>query len=387
MTSNAGSALDTFPKLVARQRRAAAPPRRHPREGPGHLAVLHVARVLRAARRIALGLASLGFARGDKTAIIGDNRPQLYWAILATQALGGVPVPLYQDSIEKEMEYIVEHAEARFAVVEDQEQVDKLLRVRAQCPHLEFIVYDDPRGTARLLGAGAAEPGRAGGARREVRAGPRRGTSTTSWRGAAAEDTAVICYTSGTTGSPKGAMLSHRNLIETARNASEREGLRARRRGARVPADGVGRRPHVLLRAGDRRRLHDQLPGERRDGAARSEGDRADLLLRAAAHLGEHPHQRHDPGRGRRVAQAPLVHFFLRLAQERRAAAARRPAAAAAGSALLYPLASLLVYGPLRDNLGMWRIRVAYTAGEAHRPRDLRVLPRARRSTSSSSTA
>src|SRR5437879_4718668 len=86
------------------------------------------------ARAIALGLASLGFRRGDKVAIVGDNRPELYWAVLATQALGGVPVPLYQDSSEKEMEYIIDHAEARFAIVEDQEQVDKLLALRACCP-------------------------------------------------------------------------------------------------------------------------------------------------------------------------------------------------------------------------------------------------------------
>src|SRR2546425_2072731 len=98
------------------------------------------------ARTIGLGLASLGFRRGDKVAIVGDNRPQLYWAVLATQALGGVPVPLYQDSIEKEMEFIIDHAEARFAIVEDQEQVDKLLGLRARCPRLETIVYDDPRG-------------------------------------------------------------------------------------------------------------------------------------------------------------------------------------------------------------------------------------------------
>ena len=98
------------------------------------------------ARLIALGLASLGFRRGDKVAIIGDNRPQLYWAVLGTQALGGVPVPLYQDGIEKEIAFILDHAEARFAIVEDQEQVDKLLHVRARCPRLETIVFDDARG-------------------------------------------------------------------------------------------------------------------------------------------------------------------------------------------------------------------------------------------------
>jgi branched-chain amino acid transport system ATP-binding protein len=97
-------------------------------------------------RSLAVGLAALGFERGDKAAIVGDNRPQLYWAMAATQALGGAPVPLYQDSIEKEMQYVIDHAEERFAIVEDQEQVDKLLRVMPQCPRLEHIVYEDPRG-------------------------------------------------------------------------------------------------------------------------------------------------------------------------------------------------------------------------------------------------
>src|SRR4026207_2530830 len=86
---------------------------------------------LEQARLIALGLAALGFPRGDKPAVVGDNRPQLYWAMLATQALGGIPVPLYQDSIEREMQYIVEHAEARLAVVEDPEQGGKPLPARA----------------------------------------------------------------------------------------------------------------------------------------------------------------------------------------------------------------------------------------------------------------
>src|SRR5690349_21721719 len=100
--------LDTFPKLV----RANA--QRMPRsvaireKDYGIWQASTWADYLANARAIALGLASLGFRRGDKVAIVGDNRPELYWAVVATQALGGVPVPLYQDSIEKEMEYIVD---------------------------------------------------------------------------------------------------------------------------------------------------------------------------------------------------------------------------------------------------------------------------------------
>src|SRR3989440_686365 len=172
----------------------------------------------------ALGLSTLGCGVGDKVAIVGHNRPQLYWAVLATQALGGVPVPLYQDSIEKEMEYIVDHAEARFAIVEDQEQVDKLLALRPRCPRLETIVYDDPRGlrayseTCLMSLAELQEAGR----KFDIGHPTYFDEELARGRG---EDVAIICYTSGTTGTPKGAMLSHRNLIVTARNAAEAEGL------------------------------------------------------------------------------------------------------------------------------------------------------------------
>ena len=95
---------------------------------------------------LACGLAALGFRRGDKLAIIGDNRPRLYWAIAATQALGGVPVPIYQDSIADEMAFVLDHAEVRFAVAEDQEQVDKLAEIKERCPLLERVIFSDPRG-------------------------------------------------------------------------------------------------------------------------------------------------------------------------------------------------------------------------------------------------
>src|SRR4026207_2243416 len=179
---------------------------------------------LEQARLIALGLAALGFTRGDKTAVVGDNRPQLCWAMRAPRALGGIPVPLYHDSIEREMQYIVEHAEARFAVVEDQEPGDKLLHGRQHCPVLEWIIYDDPRGLrhykdARLLSLEELQER----GRKFMQDNPDYFDQEVA-RGSA-EDTAGIAYTSGTTGQPQGAMLSHGNLIETARHAVEREGL------------------------------------------------------------------------------------------------------------------------------------------------------------------
>ena len=117
-------------------------------------------------RALACGLAAKGLQRGDKVAIIGDNRPQLYWAMVATQCFGGVPVPLYQDAVADEMQFVLEHAETRFAIAEDQEQVDKLLLVKERCPQLEIIVYEDPRGCATTPSSScsASRPSRRRGA-------------------------------------------------------------------------------------------------------------------------------------------------------------------------------------------------------------------------------
>ena len=97
-------------------------------------------------RALACGLASLGLKRGDKLAIIGDNRPRLYWAMTAAQALGAIPVPLYQDAVADEMAYVLDNADVKIALAENQEQVDKLLEIHARCPALEHIIYDDTRG-------------------------------------------------------------------------------------------------------------------------------------------------------------------------------------------------------------------------------------------------
>jgi long-chain acyl-CoA synthetase len=224
VTATLGSDADTFPKLVRANATTLARKTAIREKDLGIWQSYTWREYWEQARLIAFGLASLGFARGDKTAVVGDNRPQLYWAVCATQALGGVPVPLYQDSSEKELAYIADHAEARFAVVEDQEQVDKLLHLRAQCPKLEFIVYKDARGLRaysepnlmsleELLERGRKfEQNQPTYVEDEVAKGCQ-------------DDTAIICYTSGTTGTPKGAMLSHGNLIVTARNSAAAEGL------------------------------------------------------------------------------------------------------------------------------------------------------------------
>ncbi|MFZ5780196.1 MAG: AMP-binding protein [Pseudomonadota bacterium] len=171
-------------------------------------------------RDFALGLASLGFKRADKLSVVGDNRPQLYFAQLAAQALGGVSVPVYQDSIASELVYVLNHAETSIIAAEDQEQVDKALSLKDKLPNLRWIVFDDPRGLAfyddPILRSfdSVLEEGRKFG-----QAHP--GFYEAELAKGSADDTAMIAYTSGTTGNPKGVMLSHRNMIATAESFLE----------------------------------------------------------------------------------------------------------------------------------------------------------------------
>ena len=166
-------------------------------------------------RDFALGLAAMGFKRGDKLSVVGDNRPQLYMAQLSAQVLGGFSVPVYQDSIASELVYVLNHAETAVIVAEDQEQVDKALSLKEQLPKLRWIVFDDPRGLwayhdpmlrsfEDVLKEGSAH----GKANPELYA-----SELAKGR---PDDIAMIAYTSGTTGTPKGVMLSHRNMIAAA---------------------------------------------------------------------------------------------------------------------------------------------------------------------------
>jgi long-chain acyl-CoA synthetase len=358
--------LDTFPKLVVENARRFGGKVAVREKNLGIWQAYTWSQYLADARVIALGLASLGFARGDKTAIVGDNRPALYWTMLATQALGGVAVPLYQDSIEREMQFIVDHAEARFAVVEDQEQVDKLLHVRAQCPRLEYIIYDDPRGLrhyrndcllslTELKARGEAfDRQHPGHVERELAAGR-------------AEDVAIFCYTSGTTGQPKGTMLTHRNLILTARNAAALEGLRPDDEVmAYLPVAWVG--DHLFSYAQSvvvgfaincPESQATVLQDLREIGPTYFfappriwENLLTSVLIRVEdAWAPKRAMVRSLLEVARRIEQARLAHRTPRLRDR-----------------LLAPLGGLLVCGPLRDNLGMRRIRVAYTAGEAIGP-------------------
>jgi long-chain acyl-CoA synthetase len=176
-------------------------------------------------RDFALGLAALGFKRGDRLSVIGDNRPRLYWAQVAAQCLGGASVPVYQDSIGKELAYVWNHADVSVIVAEDQEQVDKILALRDQLPALKLVIYDDPRGMLHYRHDWLRPFADVEALGREfAKAHP--GYFEAAIEGGQADDLAFVCYTSGTTGSPKGAMLTHRNALETARMAVDAETFR-----------------------------------------------------------------------------------------------------------------------------------------------------------------
>jgi len=215
----------TLPRLLRRNAEVMAnrPAMREKRRGIWQ--VFTWSRYWEEVREFALGLAASGFARGEKLAVIGDNRPRLYCAQLAAHCLGGVAVPVYQDSIATELAFVLEHAEVAVVVAENQEQVDKILSLKEALPRLRLIIYDDPLGLRqyRYLFLKSFEEIQAT-AREFAAAHP--GFIEQELGKGSADDLALLCYTSGTTGHPKGVMLSHRNLIASAETFAALEDIR-----------------------------------------------------------------------------------------------------------------------------------------------------------------
>lgn len=208
---------DTLPKLLIRQAERMGARVAMREKELGIWRPLTWSEYLEQVKTLSLGLRALGLERGDKVAIIGDNRPEWVVAEVATQAAGAASVGLFQDAVPREVEFIVDHSDARFVVVEDQEQVDKLLEISDRLPKLEKVVFYDPkglRGYPRDILMAFPEVQELGRAYERDHPGAFEAT-VMAGRG---DDLAILCYTSGTTGNPKGAMLTHANLLAAVRN-------------------------------------------------------------------------------------------------------------------------------------------------------------------------
>ena len=317
-------------------------------------------------RQVACGLHQAGLTRGEHMVVIGANRPRLYATMLAAQALGAIPIPLYQDAASSECVFPINNAGVRFAFAEDQEQIDKLLEVREQCPQLARLWFDDPRGLRNY-----SEPGLEsldalldhGQAFSQANPSFFQGEVDQGQP----DDVAAMFFTSGTTGTPKGVVHSHRSLLDRARAGADFDKLtHSEEVLAYLPPAWIGQNIFSYAQW-------------LACGYVVNCPESAGTVMIDLKEIG--PSYYFAPPR---VFEGLLTSVMIRMEDaswlKRRMFQACMALARRVGPALMdgkpvggldrlkYALGSMLVYGPLRNNLGFSRVRVAYTAGEAIGP-------------------
>ncbi len=356
------ASADTFPKILKENavKWANRPAMREKEFGIWQTATWSQARDN--VREMACGFAALGMKRGDKIAVIGDNRPNLYWSMAAAQAIGAIPVPIYQDSAAQEMKFVLDHAEVRFALGEDQEQVDKLIEIIDDCAKLETVIFDRHRGMRSydIANLHSLDDVRKTG--REWHAEkPDFYASEIAKSGGS--DTAIIMYTSGTTGQPKGVLLSFDNLILSAELHRNFEELRQ-------DDDVLAYMPPAWVGDNFFAMAESYVNGFCVNCPESAATVMQDLREIGPTYFFAPPAifenilttvtiRMEDASRIKRS----LFAYFMRLAK-RVGARIIDGKPVALGDRILYWLGNILVYGPLKNTLGFSRVRLAYTAGD-----------------------
>jgi long-chain acyl-CoA synthetase len=360
---------ETFPKLLIRNAHlyGSRPAMRH--KDLGIWQSWTWGQALEIVRAYAVGLSRMGLKRGDTIAIVGANRPKLYWSVTAAQMLGAIPVPVYADAVAEELSFVLAHADVRFAAVEDQEQVDKIISVKDRLPKLERMVYDETRGLrdydhSQLTSiADVIEDGR-----KALASDPAVG----KWIEAEIEagkgsDTSIILYTSGTTGTSKGVMLTNERSIRAAADTVAFDKLNERDVAlAYLPIAWVG--DHYLNYAQGMVAAFCTACPENADTAM------ADLREIGPSFYFAPPRtlellltrmtiRMHDAG----YLKRKMFDYFIGIARRYGERILNGQPVPLMGR-LLYAIGNVLVYAPLKNVLGFSRVRVAYTAGEAIGP-------------------